>query len=31
MEPIDVKCIIYIDSGLENNDEDPKFKVCDHV
>ena len=30
MKPIDVKCVIYIDFGLEHNDKDPKFKLCDH-
>ena len=30
-KPIDVKHNIYIDFGKEVNDNDPKFKVCDHV
>ena len=31
MKPVDVKNGTYIDFGTENNDKDPKFKVCDHV
>ena len=31
IEPIDVKDNTYIDSGKEVNDNDPKFKVGDHV
>ena len=31
MKPIDVKNDIYIDFGKEVNDNDPKFKVWDHV
>ena len=31
MKPIDVKDNTYIDSKKEVNDEDPKFKVGDHV
>ena len=31
MKPIDVKDNIYIDFGKEVNDNDPKFKVGDHV
>ena len=31
MKPVDVKNGTYIDFGIENNDKDPKFKVCDHV
>ena len=31
MKPVDVKDNTYIDSSLEVNDEDPKFKVADHV
>ena len=31
MEPIDVKDNTYIDFGKEVNDNDPKFKVGDHV
>ena len=31
MKPIDVKDNTYIDFGKEVNDEDPKFKVGDHV
>ena len=31
MKPIDVKGNTYIDFGQEANDNDPKFKVVDHV
>ena len=31
MRPIDVKDNTYIDFGKEVNDNDPKFKVDDHV
>ena len=31
MKPVDVKGNTYIDSSKEVNDEDPKFKVGDHV
>ena len=31
MKPIDVKDNTYIDFGKEVNDNDPKFKVGDHV
>ena len=31
MKPVDVKSSTVIDSGLENNDKDPKFKVGGHV
>ena len=31
MKPVDVKDNTYIDSSQEVNDEDPKFKVADHV
>ena len=31
MKPIDVKDNTYIDFGKEVNDNDPKFKVSDHV
>ena len=31
MKPLDVKNDIYIDLKKEVNDEDPKFKVGDHV
>ena len=31
MKPIDLKDNTYIDSGKEVNDNDPKFKVGDHV
>ena len=31
MKPIDVKYNTYIDFGKEFNDNDPKFKVGDHV
>ena len=31
MKPIDVKDNTYIDFGKEFNDNDPKFKVGDHV
>ena len=31
MKPIDVKDNTYIDSGKEVHDNDPKFKVGDHV
>ena len=29
MKPIDVTSSTYFDFGIENNDQDPKFKVCD--
>ena len=31
IKPVDVKLGAYIDFDVENNDEDPKFKVGDHV
>ena len=31
MKPVDVKSSTYIDFNKENNKEDPKFKVGDHV
>ena len=31
MKPLDVKSRIYIYFNKENNTEDPKFNVCDHV
>ena len=31
MKPVDVKPSIYINFNKENNKEDPKFKVGDHV
>ena len=31
MKPIDVKSSTYIDFDNNNNKEDPKFKVGDHV
>ena len=31
MKSIDVKLSPSIDFFIENNDKDPKFKVCDHV
>ena len=31
MKPADVKSSMYIDFGVENNDEDRKFQVDDHV
>ena len=31
MKPVDVSFTIYIDSGVKNNEKDPKFKVGDHV
>ena len=31
MKPVDVKDNTYIDSSQEVDDEDPKFKVADHV
>ena len=31
MEPVDVKDNTYIDLKKENNDENPKFKIGDHV
>ena len=31
MKPVNVKLSIYIDFNKENNKEDPKFKVGDHV
>ena len=31
MKPIDLKSNAYIDFNKENNEEDPKFEVGDHV
>ena len=31
MKSVDVKPTTYIEFGLENNDEDPKFKVGNHI
>ena len=31
MKPINVKSSTYIDSGKENNEKDPKFKIDDIV
>ena len=31
MKLIDVNSSTYVDSGVQNNDEDPKFKVRDHI
>ena len=31
MKPFDIKSIIYIDFNEENNKEEPKFEVADHV
>ena len=31
MKPVDVKSSTYIDFDKENNKEDPKFEVDDHV
>ena len=31
MKPIDLKSNTYIDFNKENNEEDPKFEVGDHV
>ena len=31
IKPFDVKSSTYIDFGVQDNEEDPKFKVCDHV
>ena len=31
MKPVDVNSSTYIDFNVENNDEDPKFEVGDHV
>ena len=31
VKPTDVKWNTYIDFDVENNDEDPKFEVGDHV
>ena len=31
MKPINVKSSIYIEFNKDNNKEDPKFKVGDHV
>ena len=31
MKPVDVKSSTYIDFNNENNNEDPKFGVVDHV
>ena len=31
IKPVDVKSSTYIDSGIENNYKNPKFKVGDHV
>ena len=31
IKPDDAKSSTYVDSGIENNDNDPKCKVGDHV
>ena len=31
MKPINLKNSTYIDYGIENNYEDPKFEIDDHV
>ena len=31
MKPIDVKTRAYMDFDVDNNDNDPKYKVDDHV
>ena len=31
MKTVDVNSGIYIDFGIENNEKDPKLKVCDYV
>ena len=31
IKPVDIKLNIYIEFGVENNDKNPKFKVCDHA
>ena len=31
MKPVDVKSSTYLDSDKENNKDDPKFEVADHV
>ena len=31
MKPVNVNSIIYIDFAKENNDENPKIKLGDHV
>ena len=31
MKPVDVKSSKYVYFGIESNDKDPKFKVCNHV
>ena len=31
MKPVDVNSSTYIDFNKENNNEGPKFKVCDHA
>ena len=31
MKLADVKWSTYINFNVENNEKDPKFKVCDHV
>ena len=31
MKPTDVKVDTYIDSGVENNEKDPKVEIDDHV
>ena len=31
MKPNDVKTSTYIEVGIDNNDKDPTFEVCDHV
>ena len=31
MKPVDIKSITYIDFNKENDKEDPKFEVGDHV
>ena len=31
IKPVDIKLNTYIEFGVENNDKNPKFKVCDHA
>ena len=31
MKPLDIKLSTYIDFNKENNEKDPKFKICRHV
>ena len=31
IKPVNVKLFTYVDSFVENNDKDHKFKVCDHA